>query len=459
MLQITQAPQGPVIVQQRFSILGVASTFYAGSNLMLTIDGQYRATGPIIGVDGTWRIDFLFQQAGDRRLKIEVGTDSAELTIPVVSTVPQARQLKFAQVPTRLPVLQAATIGGTAANFPDGSALILRADQQFDLAKPFVNAGKWQTTIGFNQPGKRVLEIISSDGRDRDQATIDVIAAQVRVPRVSFTNPPKQVKVEATFTLTGEATNYNNGDQLILRIDQTLELARPRVQDEKWQAQTVLRQTGQRLIEIIGSEQDKAQTIIEIIGVAAGTFQAQPRTTWTSTPTPSDLPNLQPKGITLHHTFLSNPPATNAPVSDEAARMRVIYNGHVNGNGWADIGYHFIIMPSGRVYAARNEAKRGAHDVINDGLGVAFDGVYTSATINQAMYSSAVALCTSLCKRYGITNTVTPIPTPTADFGTRNLPRIMGHRDRVATECPGTEGGRTVRLPEIRQAVNSNLAS
>lgn len=457
MLQITQSPQAPVLVQQRFSILGVASPSYAGSNLMMTIDGQFRATGPVIDVDGTWQVDFLFQQAGNRRLKLEVGTDSAELTIPVVATAPQARQLRFTQVPTRLPVLQSATVGGTAANFPDGSALILRADQQFDLAKPFVNAGKWQTTIGFNQPGKRVLEIISSDGRDRDQAAIDIVAAQPRPPRVSFTNPPKQVKVEATITLAGAAVNYSNGDQLILRADQRLELARPRVQDGKWQAQTVLRQTGKRLIEIIGSEQDKTQTVIEVIGAEAGTFQALPRTTWTSTPTPSDLPNLQPKGITLHHTFISSPPATSASVADEAARMRVIYNGHVNGNGWADIGYHFIIMPSGRVYSARSETKRGAHDVVNDGLGVAFDGVYTNVTINQAMYNSAVALCTALCKRYGITNTVTPIPTPTGDFGTRNLPRIMGHRDRVATECPGTEGGRTVRLPDIRQAVNGNL--
>ena len=458
MLQITQSPQTPVLVQQRFSILGVASPSYAGSNLTLTIDGQFRATGPIVDIDGTWKLDFLFQQAGNRRLKLEIGTDSAEVTIPVVTTVPEARKLQFTQVPTRLPVLQSATVEGIAANFPDGSALILRADQQFDLAKPFVRSGKWQTTIGFNQPGTRVLEIISSDGRDRDQAQVDVVAVQPRPSRVSFTKPPQQVKVEATITLAGLATNYTNGDQLILRADQKLELARPTVQDGKWQAQTVLRQAGKRLIEIIGSEQDKAQTIVEVIGADAGTFQALPRNTWTSIPTPSDLPALQPKGITLHHTFLSNPPATNASVADEAARMRVIYNGHVNGNGWADIGYHFIVMPSGRVYAARSETKRGAHDVVNDGLGVSFDGIYTSATINQAMYNSAVALCTLLCKRYGITNTVTPIPTPTADFGTRNLPRMMGHRDRVATECPGTEGGKTVRLPDVRQAVNGNLS-
>ncbi len=457
MLKVTQAPQSPVLVQQRFSILGVAAPSDAAKNLLLTVDGQFRTVGPLVNPNGTWEVDFLFQQVGNRRLKIELDSDSTELVISVVSSPAETRQIRFTQVPSQLPVAQSATVSGTAANFPDGSALILRADGQFELAKPFVRNGRWQAAIGFNQPGRRVLEIISSDGLSRDRAEVNIVAATPRPSNVAFTNPPRQVKVEDTITLTGTATNYTDGAQLILRADQKLELARPLVQNGKWQAQTVFRQTGNRLVEIVGSEQDKAQTIIEVIGAAPGNFQILPRSTWTSIPTPSSLPDLQPKGITLHHTFLSGPPATNASIADEAARMRVIYNGHVNGNGWADIGYHFIVMPSGRVYSARNETKRGAHDVVNDGLGVSFDGIYSSATINQNMYNSAVALCTLLCKRYGITNTITPIATPTADFGTRNLPRMMGHRDRVATECPGTEGGRTVRLPDIRQEVNGNL--
>ena len=137
--------------------------------------------------------------------------------------------------------------------------------------------------------------------------------------------------------------------------------------------------------------------------------------------------------------------------------MRSIYRSHVQGNGWSDIGYHFIIMPSGRIYEARSERKRGAHDVINDGLGVAFDGVYSDKTISAQQFQSAVALCTVLCRRYGFKDPVTPVPTPTAEFGTRNLPLICGHRDRVSTECPGSPGGRTVRLEDIRQTVKKQL--
>ena len=251
--------------------------------------------------------------------------------------------------------------------------------------------------------------------------------------------------------------NYRDGDQLVLRVDQRLELARPQVQNGQWRANTVFRQPGNRLLEIIGSEQDKAQIILEVTPAPSSSFQVLARSSWTNNPTPSSLPNLTPRRITIHHTAVAAAPPTNSTQAQDATRMRVIWNSHVNGNGWVDIGYHFIIMPSGRVFSARSELKRGAHDVINDGLGIAFDGIYTSATINQKQFEAAVALCTVLSRRYGFKNVVTPVPTETADFGTRNLPLIIGHRDRVATSCPGSEGGRTVRLADIRNAVNAQL--
>jgi hypothetical protein len=411
----------------------------------------------VIKPNGTWQVDFLFQQAGNRRLRIELGTDTTTIIVQVVTTLPQAQQLRFTQIPTRLPALQSATVEGTADNFAEGTPLILRSDRRFELARPTVLAGKWRSTIGFNQTGRRVIEILSTDGTIRAEREIDVVDITPRPPRVSFTNPPQRVQVETVVTLSGIAENYSDDDQLVLRADQKSELARPKVADGKWQAQTLFRQSGNRLIEIIGSEQDRAQTIIDVQAPPAATFRVLSRTTWTSNPTPADLPNLTPKRITMHHTALSGQAAISGTQAQEAARMRLIYNGHVNGNGWSDIGYHFVIMPSGRVYEGRSERKRGAHDLVNDGLGIAFDGVYSATTISQQQYQAAVALCTILCKRYGFKNTVTPVPTPTADFGTRNLPLICGHRDRVSTECPGTEGGKTIRLAEIRTAVNAQL--
>ncbi len=458
MLQITQVPTSPVLVNQRFSILGVASPTLAGTRLSLVIDGTYRTQGPEVRPNGTWQIDFLFTATGNRRLRIELGGQSTETTIAVVANLADAQRLRITQIPARLPVLQSTAIAGTAENFPNGTTLQLRSDGQFELARPTVEDGQWRATVGFNQPGRRLIEIRTLDGSKSASASLDVVAVQPPAPRVSFVNVPTRVQAESDLVLQGNAVNYQDGDQLILRVDQRLELARPRVQNGQWRANTVFRQPGNRLIEIIGSEQDKAQIIVEVLAAPSSSFQVLARSSWTSNPTPSSLPNLTPRRITIHHTAVGSPPASNSTQAQDATRMRAIWNSHVNGNGWVDIGYHFIIMPSGRVFSARSELKRGAHDVINDGLGIAFDGIYTTATINQQQFNAAVALCTVLSRRYGFKDVVTPVPTATADFGTRNLPLIIGHRDRVATSCPGSEGGRTVRLADIRNAVNAQLS-
>ncbi|MBD2020001.1 N-acetylmuramoyl-L-alanine amidase [Leptolyngbya sp. FACHB-36] len=379
MIKVTQAPQGPVQVRQRFSISGVASPNYANQTLTLTVDGQYRTAGPIVAADGSWKVDFLFQQAGSRRLRIAVGTEGVDLTIQVVTQAPQP-------------------------------------------APP--------------QPPKPTPQ-------------------PPRSPRLRFTNLPARIRAEENIVLSGEADDYADGDQLVLRADQKYELARPRVQAGKWQAPVVFRQAGRRLIEIIGSEQDRAQVTLDV--QPNDVLKIVPRSAWTSQATPADLPNLQPKRITLHHTFISPTPAVSASQAQELERMRSIWRSHVQGNGWSDIGYHYIIMPSGRIYEARSERRRGAHDVVNDGIGVAFDGVYSSQTISAQQFQSAVTLCTTLCQRYGFKDPATPVPTPTAEFGTRNIPLICGHRDRVSTECPGSPGGRTVRLEEIRQTVKQRL--
>jgi len=369
MLRITQAPQEPVVVKQQFSITGIASTSYAGSNLTLIVDGTYRTTGPLVGPDGAWRINFMFQQTGNRKLTVAIANESVDVSVQVVPTAP----------------------------------------------------------------------------------------ATPRPPRLSFANLPAFVQTEQMFTLQGYADSYVDGAQLVLRVDRKYEIARPRVQNGQWQAPVLLHQGGKRTVQIIGSEQDWAETVLDV-RPTLNTVQVLPRSSWTNQPTPTSLPNLLPQRITLHHTALPGQPAATATQAQEAERMRLIWSSHVNGRQYSDIGYHFIIMPSGRIYEGRTERKRGAHDVVNDGLGISFDGTYTNMSITNQQFQSAVSLCTELCKRYGISDPVTPVPTPTADFGTRNLPRILGHRDRVSTSCPGSEGGKTVRLSEIRQAVKTKLS-
>lgn len=453
-LRFTQVPTS-LSTHQAAIVMGAADYYPNGTRLTLRVDRQYELDRPLVQ-NGAWQSTVSLNQPGRRVLEVFT-QDSQERAEAAIEVILRPR-VRISQIPSTVPVFQALTIAGVAESYPDGTRLILRADRQFELDRPLVQNGTWRSTVSLNQTGNRVIEILTANGQERSEARLQVTSAVPRPPRVSFVSPPRQVTVEDQIILRGLAENYADGAELILRVDQRLILANPKVQSEQWQAKVLFRDPGDRLIEIIGSEQDKAQTTITVVKDTSDSFQIQPRRSWTTTPTPTDIANMpNPRRITLHHTFLSGAPAANASLATEAERMRLIRNSHVNGNGWSDIGYHFIIMPSGRVYSARAENKRGAHDVINDGMGIAFDGIYTNQTINQQQFDAAVALCTLLCQRYGFLDPVTLVPTPTADFGTRNLPLICGHRDRVATQCPGSQGGTTIRLADIRQAVKANL--
>lgn len=458
MLKVILAPKEPVQIKQQFLIAGTASAGYAGKTLKLTIDNQFTASGPTIGLDGAWQLNFVFQQTGNRRMKFSVEDESVEVPIQVIAIAPPptpTSRIRFTIAPQTAQTGQTITFAGEANGYSDGTQLLLRADQRYELGRPQVQGGKWQAPVVFGQAGKRLIEIIGSE-QDRAQTQIEITAAPPkppRPPRLRFTNIPATIRVEEMATIAGEADDYPDDAQLVLRVDKTFELARPKVKAGKWQAPVLFHKVGNRLIEIVGSEQDRAEITAN---VQPGDLQINARSTWTNQPTPPELPALQPKRITLHHTALTGSPAIDGTSAQEAERMRFIWRSHVNGNGWSDIGYHYIIMPSGRIYEARAESKRGAHDVFNDGIGIAFDGVFSTATISQQQFQSAIALCTKLFQRFGLTDSITPVPTPT-EFGTRNLPLICGHRDRVSTECPGSEGGRTVRLEEIRQAVKAKL--
>lgn len=49
---------------------------------------------------------------------------------------------------------------------------------------------------------------------------------------------------------------------------------------------------------------------------------------------------------------------------------------HVDGNGWKDVGYHFIIDIDGSIYAARSLNQAGAHTIGHntDSIGVCYVG-------------------------------------------------------------------------------------
>ena len=70
-----------------------------------------------------------------------------------------------------------------------------------------------------------------------------------------------------------------------------------------------------------------------------------------------------------------------ATPADRKLTVQEIRNWHVKGNGWADIGYHFVIHQDGTIERGRHIDKVGAH------------------TWGQNYGSIAVAYCGSILKK------------------------------------------------------------
>lgn len=85
MIKITQAPTELIVVQNKFSITGVASLDHVSKNLILTIDNQLNMTGPVVAREGSWQIEFAFQQPGNHHLKIAIDSEKVEVKIQVVA--------------------------------------------------------------------------------------------------------------------------------------------------------------------------------------------------------------------------------------------------------------------------------------------------------------------------------------------------------------------------------------
>ncbi|MFV2172468.1 N-acetylmuramoyl-L-alanine amidase [Actinomadura sp. LOL_016] len=100
---------------------------------------------------------------------------------------------------------------------------------------------------------------------------------------------------------------------------------------------------------------------------------------------------------------------------------RQIQNFHMDGNGWSDVGYNFLVDTGGRVYEGRGWLVVGAHATGHNtsGIGVCFIGRDGDAT--DAARSSIRALYDEANRRAG-----------------RTLAR-RGHRDVGSTSCPGDE--------------------
>jgi hypothetical protein len=176
------------------------------------------------------------------------------------------------------------------------------------------------------------------------------------------------------------------------------------------------------------------------------------RTQW-GHPQGQTLPGASTTNVThliVHHSDGSN------TSSDWAATVRAIRDFHVNTNGWADIGYNFLVAPDGTLFEGRrsnNTDVTGAHFCGFNGntMGVCMLGSYTSVNITNTAQNTLVRTLAWKCCDKGIN----PLEQSLHTSSNLNLNRISGHRDGCATSCPGNTF--YPNLPNIRTEVNNYM--
>lgn len=135
--------------------------------------------------------------------------------------------------------------------------------------------------------------------------------------------------------------------------------------------------------------------------------------------------------IVIHHVGI--------PDGDTSAAA--IHRAHL-ANGWAGIGYHYVIRKNGVIERGRPLATVGAHAYGENyhTVGINVTGNFDKEVPTDAQMKSLTELVTALCRIYHID------PGPAT---------IVGHRDVNSTDCPGKNLYRL--LPQLRDDVELNI--
>lgn len=156
--------------------------------------------------------------------------------------------------------------------------------------------------------------------------------------------------------------------------------------------------------------------------------------------------------LIVHHTATGNTVANN----DWAAVMRSIWNFHIFSNGWADVGYNYLIDPNGVIYEGRagGDNVLGAHfSGVNGGtMGVSMIGTFTDVTPSEKALNSLRRILAWKADQRGID----PAGKARHAASGLELNNISGHRDGPgSTECPGN--ALYPLLPSLRTSVKELL--
>lgn len=148
----------------------------------------------------------------------------------------------------------------------------------------------------------------------------------------------------------------------------------------------------------------------------------------------AQMEDIEPiiKNVLLHFTEYEKRPATEAIVIhhtgfevDKDSSAEKIHEFHQKVNGWAGIGYHYLIRKDGRIEQGRLPDMVGAHVLHHNktSIGVSLAGNFDLAEPTEQQIKSLKKLTAWLCKKYELNPAENGI--------------IIGHRDYMSTSCPG----------------------
>lgn len=126
--------------------------------------------------------------------------------------------------------------------------------------------------------------------------------------------------------------------------------------------------------------------------------------------------------ITLHHEGSPGAAITFTDIPTTAQRIEMDRKFHLE-RGWGDIGYHFIIDRSGRVWEGRSLAYQGAHVKDNNphNVGIMCLGNFDIQQPTQAQLDTLARFTRAVRQKYKV-----------------NVASIHTHRELGPTSCPGS---------------------
>ena len=129
--------------------------------------------------------------------------------------------------------------------------------------------------------------------------------------------------------------------------------------------------------------------------------------------------------ITVHHSAESSSRIGAGSLADSSHTIRLIQKFHMQDPDklWGDIGYHFLIDSSGRVFAGRDLRWQGAHagGANNRGnIGICMLGEFLEKDPQPAAIRGLETLIEDLRQQYGIPRS-----------------QVFAHNELGKTECPG----------------------